>query len=653
MDKLLFEGISNIDKEKNDISELYDKIIYENNLTILKKFCDDDLLKLIETESVDKLIKILRKVIFDNKKYCNRLFKEFKLILKFNFQEVFYQVYQILNLAGDIPHIIRGSAGSCLLCFLMGITDIDPIKENISLSRFMHDERQDMPDIDIDFPSNRRDYIYKKIFIKWNKQVARISNHILYKERSAYREAIRKEGHRKFVPREYNLKDIFDDSEQINNINKNAKELIGTFRCYSLHCGGIVIFPNSVPDNLYLKDFEIDNNFTGPQIWMNKDQVEDADMIKIDILSNRGLCQLWDINKKPIADYPIDDEKTLKLFQDGMNIGLTHSESRAMMKVYKTMRPTTIKEIAIALALIRPAASKNFQKSDFLKDYSIFKYDNKKFVIFDDDATLFIKKLLDCDDSVADNYRRAFSKNKKKLKYEFTKLLEKKITDKNYRDEILVRLEQLEYYSFCKSHAYSYAQLVWALAYNKVHNPKEFWLSTLNNCNTSYRKWVHFREAKKAGLKLNLGKKPYRLENNEIIPSKYEKKEYTKQIDQLVNCGYWISDNFLNGMYYEEYWLKLTKKHTKLDKTIIENDKIKYAKFKGLIATGRGYKKDDNKGYITFVTISTEDGIYHDLVLYGYHKVCQMLCISGFGKIKFDGYVKWIEVSKFKSEWIN
>ena len=128
---------------------------------------------------------------------------------------------------------------------------------------------------------------------------------------------------------------------------------------------------------------------------------------------------------------------------------------------------------------------------------------------------------------------------------------------------------------------------------------------------------------------------------------------YYKKDSKYLNLRHpSISDNFLNGMYYEEYWTKLTKKHTKLDKTIIENHKIKYANFKGLIATGRGYKKDDNKGYITFVTISTEDGVYHDLVLYGYHKVCHMLCVSGYGKIKFDGYVKWIEVSKFKSEWI-
>ena len=82
----------------------------------------------------------------------------------FGFEEVFHQVKQILDLTKNYPHIIRGSAGSCLFCFYMGITNIDPVKEDISLSRFMHKNRQDMPDIDIDFPANDKFYLPKNIY---------------------------------------------------------------------------------------------------------------------------------------------------------------------------------------------------------------------------------------------------------------------------------------------------------------------------------------------------------------------------------------------------------------------------------------------------------------------------------------------------------
>lgn len=642
-DKILSEEIL----EKKEF--FYNKELFNSNLRIINNYCDS---KIINNDSIILLIKTLSREIYNDKKYVDRLVKEFELILNFNFEEVFYQVYEILQLSKGIPHIIRGSAGSCLLCYLMGITNIDPIKENIALSRFMHKDRESIPDIDIDFPSNNRDEIYKKIFNNWENKVARISNHIIYKEKSALREAIRNEGYRKFVPRDYKLNDIFDDEKKIDNVKKRAKELLGKLRCYSLHCGGIVIFKNNVPDNLLLKEYDIDKYFKGKQIWLNKDQVEDANMIKIDILSNRGLSQLCDISDKPIIEYDVNDERTFELFRNGENIGLTHSESRAMMKVFKIMSPRSIKEIAIALALIRPAASKNFQKAEFLKDYNEYKYNTNNYIIFDDDATMFIKRLLKCNDSTADNYRRAFSKNNKVKKREFMRLLGNKNLDDSYKKEIITRLEQLEYYSFCKSHAYSYAQLVYALAYNKVNNTKKFWFSTINNCNSSYRKWVHYREAIKCGLKIIPGKKPYTLKDGVMYPSKKEKMDYDKGIDQLLNYGYWTTEKFIPGMYYEEYWVNLTKRHKIDNKSICKDGKIMYAKFKGLIVTGRGYKKEDGKGYITFVTVASDDGVYHDLILNGYHKISSMFCISGYGKLKTDNYVKWIDVIKWNSEWL-
>ena len=98
---------------------------------------------------------------------------------------------------------------------------------------------------------------------------------------------------------------------------------------------------------------------------------------------------------------------------------------------------------------------------------------------------------------------------------------------------------------------------------------------------------------------------------------------------------------------------KKNNNHDSKNKIIIKDNEIKYAKFKGIIVTGRGYKKDDGKGYITFVTIASDDGVYHDLVLYGYHKIGKMLCVSGYGKISTDKYVKWIDVIKWKSEWLS
>ena len=81
-----------------------------------------------------------------------------------------------------------------------------------------------------------------KVFNKWKDKVARISNHIMYKEKSAIRQAIREEGYNKMVRRDFNLEDIFSDRKQIEKVKKRSYELLNNFRCYSLHSCGIIIF---------------------------------------------------------------------------------------------------------------------------------------------------------------------------------------------------------------------------------------------------------------------------------------------------------------------------------------------------------------------------------------------------------------------------
>ena len=98
-----------------------------------KQFLKDPDMKLI--------VKNFKKEIPKKSEYYNRLLKEFKLIVKFKFCKCFLQVIEILDMTKGIPHIIRGSSGSSLTCYLLGISSFDPIKYNISLARFMHKNR--------------------------------------------------------------------------------------------------------------------------------------------------------------------------------------------------------------------------------------------------------------------------------------------------------------------------------------------------------------------------------------------------------------------------------------------------------------------------------------------------------------------------------
>lgn len=572
--------------------------------------------------------------------YYHRLAKEFWLITFKKFTKVFLQVRDILRLTQGIPHIIRGSAGCSLICFFMGITQIDPIKYNISLARFMHDDREDFPDIDIDFPHDRRPEIYAKIFDAFPERVARISNHVKYKEKSALKQAIRDHDYHKFIPRDFQLDDIFSDEDEQESVLQRADELKNTFRCYSLHCGGIIIFDKKVPKDLYLKEFNINETKTGAQIKLNKDEVEDHALIKIDILSNRGLSQLWATSQMPLVDYP-HDPKTYEHINQGNNIGITYAESRGMRKIFVDIKPQTIEDIALVLALIRPAAS------DQKREYCEYFMTRDDFIIYDDDAIQYIAKLLNIDEGKADLYRKAFAKNKRSEIEKFKTHLAQEHPGIDHA-KIIEKLSALQEYSFCKSHAISYAQLVYALAYQKLNNPIQFWLATLNNCHSSYRKWVHYREAKAAGIKLTLGRPPWKLSanNNKLIGPNAISKVIYRPINDYFEHGYWINDEFLPNMYYRP------------------SEDGATAKFRGIIATYRVYKKPKNRTFkkaqteetaevkprmITFVTIGYEDAKYLDLVLWGGISMSRAHCIEGEGKIQKEGHVN---VTKWKFSFI-
>lgn len=660
--------------------------------------------------------RFIRPLPHHNKEYYYRLALEFRLIKQKTFTKVFLQVLDILGLLdpAKTPHVIRGSAGSCLVCYLLGITDSDPIAENISLARFMHAARDDLPDIDMDFPHNQRDEIYARIFATWPQRVARISNHVAYGAKTALKKIMKEHGVKTRIPKDFELTDYFTDTAEIEEIQAAAEELEGQFKHFSLHCGGIVIFDQAIPQEYYLQEIRAskskepsdEKEVLGIQINLNKDQVDDYAFIKIDVLSNRGLSQLWDISNKPLIEYPPNDLLTLKALSAGRNIGLTYAESRAIGKALQHLQPTSIHDIATALAIIRPAASGNGQKMDFLRDLSNIragKTIDRDYIIYDDDAIQTINRLLDCGESQADIYRKAFAKRKFKLIKEFRDRLDLRRRDWPVakRDAICDQLACLQDYSFCKSHALSYARLVYALAYQKTHNPTQFWLAALNNCQSSYRSWVHFREAVAAGCLLSPGRGPWQISptNSRLIQPMYPSTEnllatpniprgqlpYIPNHEFQISCyfkyGFWPAKEFLPGMYHNIYHADplVNVASKKALAPIMVNE----CEFRGLIATHRICKTDrhsrkytNNQSaaqpsttttgsgtatlkkdkWITFVTLGIADGRYIDIVLYGAIRLGKCHVIEGEGywmnNAPENSLSPWIKVRKWKSRYL-
>ena len=108
--------------------------------------------------------------------YHDRLNDELKLIFNKNLSNHLIRAIEILDITKNIPHVTRGSCGSSLICYLLGITHIDPVKYNIKFARFLNEYRDNLPDIDLDFPHKFRDEVFFQLENKWHNKIARISN---------------------------------------------------------------------------------------------------------------------------------------------------------------------------------------------------------------------------------------------------------------------------------------------------------------------------------------------------------------------------------------------------------------------------------------------------------------------------------------------
>ena len=397
----------------------------------------------------------------------------------------------------------------------------------------MNKFRDSLPDIDLDFPHYLRNEVFLKLYQKWGDKVARISNHNYYHKKSALRESLRLHGIRQFISK-YKISSIlktFSENFQ-NDIYKTQQDLEGTFKNFSLHCGGIIYFDNEIPqENI------IDNGCVIKQVNYNKHDISNLKMFKIDILSSCALSQLFFCNDKKLINFEnnLNDPLTIKLLQSGDNIGLTLMETPLMKKALLLVKPKNIYDLAIVLSIIRPAA----------REAKINFNNHNNHIIFDDDYIFVISNLLNCNEDYADKLRRLYSKgdsNSIQLIKDYINLQKNDV-----KNHLIKVFKNIKKYGFCKAHALSYAQLVWQIAYFKANYPQKFWKSTLKNVKSYYRKWVHLYEAFLCGITLYNDKSIYSKSKNNNI---YSVKSPLKQLQKF---GYWIfNNNFFPGCYLNQ-----------------------------------------------------------------------------------------------------
>lgn len=219
----------------------------------------------------------------------NRLKYELDIIITKGYASYFLVVQDIVEQSNI--NCGRGSAAASLVSYLLGITHVDPIQHNLFFDRFLNPQRTDPPDIDIDFPWDERDDVIDYVFKKYGDRAAMVANHNYLRGKSAAREVAKV-----FGIRQDEITYVLDRLPRIKlnqkweNILQLSSRIEGIVRHLSVHCGGVVITPqpirNYVPVEISKKG--------PPVIQWEKDQTEDAGLVKIDLLGNRSLAVIRD-----------------------------------------------------------------------------------------------------------------------------------------------------------------------------------------------------------------------------------------------------------------------------------------------------------------------------------------------------------------------
>ena len=531
-----------------------------------------------DLENIERLYSRFKRPVPPGPEYQNRLAEEFELILSQRFTDYFLQICDIIDLTEDLVHMTRGSAGSSLVCYLLGITDVDPIEWNIPVARFMNPLRDDLPDVDIDFEHHRQTEVMERIFRKWPGKTARLSNYVTYKEKSARREAAKRLGATGNLPRNFTYEKLGLDAKEAKRIER---KLIGKKRAISKHCGGIVMFARQLPKSLITQD---------NQILLDKYEIEDLEHLKVDILANRGLSQLLEIDPDtPLASYPTHDDRTARLLCRGDVLGVTQGESPAMRRLFRAIQPESVYDCVFATAMIRPVAMSGRQKAAMFQDWS--REATQDSVVFEDDAIEIISSIIGVDQYEADSYRRAFAKKNDEKILEFVE----RLGNNPRKAEAMAALQELSGFGLCRAHAVNLGRLIWALAYQKAHNPEAFWRANLRHCQGSYKAWVYQCEAHRRGLETKPG---------------------------------WWQHGFVPNCYVKQQWLERVE-------------------FAGVIANGRVFRGKNGK-YVTFLTLGTNYGEYIDITVPRAFAYRDGEIVHGRGVVRHSNNSDYIQCSDAK-----
>ena len=450
---------------------------------------------------------------------------ELKLIGELRYEAYFLTVHDIVRFARGRGILCqgRGSAANSAVCFCLGITEVDPARMEMLMERFISKERNEPPDIDVDFEHQRREEVIQYIYRKYSRERAALAATVIsYRARSAVRDVGKALGMEeaqvgvlarsvqwwdgKQVAAQQIVEAGFDPKAPvIRRLMGLVAELVGFPRHLSQHVGGFVISRGPLSRLVPIENAAMEDRTV---IQWDKDDLEDLGLLKVDVL---GLGMLSAIRRSfelirgfygreyTMASLPAGDPAVYDMICEADTVGVFQIESRAQMAMLPRLRPRCYYDLVIEVAIVRPGPIQGDMVHPYLRRRNgedPVSYPSPEIEqvlertlgvpIFQEQVMQIAMVAAGFSAGEADRLRRAMAAWKRRGGLEgFESRLKAGMAERGYLPEFAERIfNQIKGfgdYGFPESHAASFALLVYVSAWLKCHEPAVFFCALLNS----------------------------------------------------------------------------------------------------------------------------------------------------------------------------
>lgn len=455
-----------------------------------------------------------------------RIEKELDLIATRGYEAFFLTVQDIVEFARSRRILCqgRGSAANSVVCFCLHITEVNPDQITTLFERFISLERDEPPDIDVDFEHERREEVLQYVFEKYGRERAALAATVIsYRPKSAARDVGRALGmsedqldqlSRAYshahgeVPIIQRLQERGFDiaSRTIRQLIVLVQELNGMPRHLSQHVGGFVISDSPLHHLVPVENAAMDDRTI---IQWDKDDLETMKLLKVDCLALGMLtCMRKAIDLlrahggedyTRMADIPMDDKKTYEMIQAADTVGVFQIESRAQMSMLPRLKPALYYDLVIQVAIVRPGPIQGgmvhpyLQRRQMPPDQIVYEPGVKDVLertlgvpIFQEQVMRLLQVVADFTEGESDDLRRSMAAWKRrgglqKFEPRIRANMAKNRYTPEFTQQIIDQIQGFGSYGFPESHAAGFALIAYASSYMKCHHPEIFCCALLNS----------------------------------------------------------------------------------------------------------------------------------------------------------------------------